>query len=1358
MYYIYKTYSKSLFFLLFLIIGQVNAQGPMISVGSDITICLPGSTTLTATVQDIREPSAYTQSATPYAPGPFNQGTSVSLSDDSQSGMINIGFPFCFFGLPYNQFIIGSNNWMGFLAGQTTTWVTVAIPNNGGLAPRGTIMGPWQDINPGLGGTIRWYVDGVAPFRRLVLAYQNVPMYSCTGQLYSSQIIIYETTNIIETHIQNKPICTTWNSGNAVHGLHHPNGLVADVIAGRNNTQWTTSNEGRRWTPSGPPAYTVSWFSLPGNTPVGTGLSVNVSPQVTTTYRAVVTYNCTNVSFDDTLVVYAASVPPPPLNGTLNVCPNGTGTYTTNVVPGATYNWVANNGNITGGQGTTSVNVQWGSLPGTITVYVGSSGCAAVDSLNVNIYPPPAMNIFGNNSPYCLNSLPVQLTATPNGGAFSGPGMSGSTFTPANALVGTHTITYTVTDNNNCLQTTTTNIVVHPLITLNTIGSDQTICAATAPVILTGANPQGGNGAYQYQWESSPDNINWISIGGGNSIDYTPGNLNANTFFRRQIISAACTSTSNVIRIQVEAIITGNTLQSSQSICDGQTPATLSGAILQGGNGQYLYAWEESTDNIAWSPASGVNNTGTYNPPALVTTHYYRRIVSAGVCPAHTSVGISIQVFSIPNVINTDDVICLGQIATISSSGNLPGGTYLWSPGNETSGTIQVSPAQTSTYTVVYTLNGCSSPTGQSVVTVNIPPPGIITPLGTTDLCPGGSVTLSGPVASSYEWTHDPTLNQQNVTVSITGTYGLTVIDANSCIATAPPVSVVVHTNPIVSAESQDVNCFGTQTGSMYASVTEGTAPFNFNWQPGGYNTASVNGVAAGYYTVTVTDNYGCTGSAGIDVIQPALLQSVANLDKNVTCPGGSDGQATANAMGGNGNYQFNWSNGQSGTILRNVPAGTYMLTVTDSKGCTDVRSVVISEPPAIVLNFTMIPVRCKGEENGSLTLIPVGGTPPYFYTWNTDPVQTTPSAVNLYKGNYSVEVMDMNGCQSSSGALITEPDSLIVIASGKEPSCFKYSDGELTASVSGGNGNTAYRWDTNPVQNTAIATGVPAGWYKVTAWDSKGCVDTSWARIGQPDPVPNPLVIGDTICINTAAYLSVAHMPDIKAHWFEQQNSSNSVHTANSFSTPKLQGTRFWFVEYEDGNGCRSIRVPVGAVVNNPPMANFEADKLKTEIPDAIVNFNITSASPKIASWHWDYGDGNTGSGTAPVHQYQNEGYYNVSLTVTDSAGCQHTITKQNLVEVKKFVNVIVPNAFSPNGDGINDFFNVQYRMIQTFEIKIFDRWGNQVYISNNVNFRWDGTSSGSPMPEGTYVYIITGTTYDGDPVELGGSFTLLR
>jgi gliding motility-associated-like protein len=149
----------------------------------------------------------------------------------------------------------------------------------------------------------------------------------------------------------------------------------------------------------------------------------------------------------------------------------------------------------------------------------------------------------------------------------------------------------------------------------------------------------------------------------------------------------------------------------------------------------------------------------------------------------------------------------------------------------------------------------------------------------------------------------------------------------------------------------------------------------------------------------------------------------------------------------------------------------------------------------------------------------------------------------------------------------------------------------------------------------------------------------------------------------------------------------------------------------------------------------------------------------PSIYSWAWDFGDGGQVSNfVAPSYQYSNEGTYDVTLTVVDTNGCKNKTVKKALVEVGKMVSVFVPNAFSPNGDGVNDFFALEYRLIDEFLIVIYDRWGNQVYTSTDLKFRWDGTTNGAPNPDGTYVYVIKGKAADGAAVQVGGNVILIR
>ena len=255
-------------------------------LGADqILPCGVGSTTLTADLSQCipggpnpNQTTNYGVTNIPYV-AQTNTGTSISMTDDSQQGPFNIGFNFCFFGTTYTQFYIGSNGWVSFTGGQPTTFTSQSIPTGNALVPKNCIMGPWQDWHPGLGGQIRYQMSGVAPCRKLTVSWIGVPMFSCTSNQGTFHIVIYESTNIIENHIQNKPSCVNWQGGTAVEGIHNAGGTIGITVPGRNSTAWVTNNDSWRWTPSGPVVTpTLTWYQVGNPTPIGTGPTITVTP------------------------------------------------------------------------------------------------------------------------------------------------------------------------------------------------------------------------------------------------------------------------------------------------------------------------------------------------------------------------------------------------------------------------------------------------------------------------------------------------------------------------------------------------------------------------------------------------------------------------------------------------------------------------------------------------------------------------------------------------------------------------------------------------------------------------------------------------------------------------------------------------------------------------------------------------------------------------------------------------------------------------------------------------------------------------------------------------------------------------
>ncbi len=364
-------------FLLFLLTTTLSfvglSQAPAIDIGPDTVTCPPDCVTLTAEFVGGGNTTDYTVTAITYAPDPYT-GTGRFLSDDAVSGPIAIGFSFCFYGNTYTNVNISSNGWIGF-SGGPGTFTTSPIPSVAASTPKNCIMGPWHDINPGIGGSVLTQTLGVAPFRRFVVTWQAVPYFSCTGLLATQQIILYETTNVIENHIQNKVVCAGWAGGTAVQGVHNSPGTAAVVYPGRNSTVWTAFNHAIRYTPLGDPI--IEWYSGPFL--IGTGPTRVVCPAVPTTYVAKL-ISCGGVVDADTIFVDVICCEPPTMSSVPASCfgeCDGTATAEGIGVAPFTYLWDA-------GAGSQTTATATGLCAGTYTVTVTDAlGCVETGTVTV---------------------------------------------------------------------------------------------------------------------------------------------------------------------------------------------------------------------------------------------------------------------------------------------------------------------------------------------------------------------------------------------------------------------------------------------------------------------------------------------------------------------------------------------------------------------------------------------------------------------------------------------------------------------------------------------------------------------------------------------------------------------------------------------------------------------------------------------------------------------------------------------------------------------------------------------------------------------------------------------------------------
>jgi hypothetical protein len=273
---------------------------PFVNAGPDQTAdcsSAQGCSNLVATFLDIRETTDYSVESIPHnTPIPYNQigGTGVSVNiDDVWSNVVNLPFPFCFYGQTYNQLLIGSNGNLNFNLANARgycPWPFTASCPSPNLVNMGNIFGVYHDIDPSVCGNINYFVNGSFPCRQFIVSFDLICHFSCTSITSRHMMVLNETTNYIDVYVESKPLCSGWNGGRAIVGIQDPAGNLGITAPNRNSAPtWTvTTPEAWRFKPTGNPLYTIEWFQ--GATSLGTNDTISVCPAAQSTYTAQFTY------------------------------------------------------------------------------------------------------------------------------------------------------------------------------------------------------------------------------------------------------------------------------------------------------------------------------------------------------------------------------------------------------------------------------------------------------------------------------------------------------------------------------------------------------------------------------------------------------------------------------------------------------------------------------------------------------------------------------------------------------------------------------------------------------------------------------------------------------------------------------------------------------------------------------------------------------------------------------------------------------------------------------------------------------------------------------------------------------------
>ena len=312
---------------------------------------------------------------------------------------------------------------------------------------------------------------------------------------------------------------------------------------------------------------------------------------------------------------------------------------------------------------------------------------------------------------------------------------------------------------------------------------------------------------------------------------------------------------------------------------------------------------------------------------------------------------------------------------------------------------------------------------------------------------------------------------------------------------------------------SSNVLCNGDSSGSAAVTASGGAPPYSYYWSPFGGNSPSANGLPAGMYTVLVMDSAGCVDAQTINITQPQAITSGISLT-NATC-GNNDGVATVTATGGTGALSYLWNpTGQTTATAIGLGTGTYVVTITDSNGCTLTDTAIISNTNGPLAALSQNNILCNGQCTGTALSNTSGGTAPYTYLWSNG--ATTQNIFNLCAGTYTFTVTDSAGCTNIQSVTLTQPLAMVVSVSVVPANCGA-ADGTATANPSGGTPGYTFSWSNG--QLTQTTTGLASGTYTVTVTDSNGCTQTQFVTVtttGGPTAAVSASVITISIGQNT--------------------------------------------------------------------------------------------------------------------------------------------------------------------------------------------------------------------------------------------------
>lgn len=769
-----------------------------------------------------------------------------------------------------------------------------------------------------------------------------------------------------------------------------------------------------------------------------------------------------------------------------------------------------------------------------------------------------------------------------------------------------------------------------------------------------------------------------------------------------------------------------------------------------------------------WYPAKGLNDYTLSDPIYNDTVSLqYTMLYSTTVCVDTFFQYINVINVPIGKTINT--LICMGDMMMLHSLDTFRMESYIWSSNHNFSDTLnssiydptlRIAPQQTTSFFYSQRIkHGCTV-----LDTLQIDVSSFVLEFDAfPKLCIGDTMRLKVNVKDPefgstfwHEWSPVQEIIGYNrvpnplISPDSTVLFYVSVNNENACYGKD---SIWIHVVDLkANITINPISCYGMQDGGAFISMQGGDNPYYYQWSHTSLDSVYIENLSQGTYYVTITDSNHCSMDTNFTIIEPTPLQLwLEKVLDTVYCNNICNGEALAVASGGTLPYSFLWITGDNTAQINDLCAGEYFLLLTDAHGCIDSTTLIVNDTSDMNVSYTSEPELCAGICGGSIQIIINQAEMPCIFNWKTG--QTTDFADFLCKGTYDVTITDSRYCKRRIFPKVFAPDSIeIDIITIIHPYCHGMKDGSITVNLKGGTSPFEYYW--NGIQGTNVLSDLDSsGYYSLKIVDANLCEFDTLIYLPDYDTLSGNYVISNTLCKDVCSGKVSVNIAGGVQPYAYQWNNGKSTSYLDSLCTGNYSLTVY------DINKCEITINVIVTIDSNYFSANVNVWSDTTTLYRSQSTTIYGSDFGQGLSYIWSPKDYlNTTTGNKVISTPENTITY--TYIVSDTFGCVGSNTILIIVRdvICEDPYVFVPNAFSPNRDGLNDILYVRGDLLEKVEFAVYNRWGEKLFETKNKNTGWDGTYKGELCNPGVYVYYLDATCLGGVQYIHKGNVTLIR